>query len=685
MKQIINISLGPESEDYHLETQFSGKKFKIQRFGTDQDLTKAENLLLKWNKKADVLCISGIKYPSTMSSKGITDRKTQELLDLCERLQTLVTTGETLYRVSQEWSIRNIQFQLGNNYFTNARVLFFSGIANSTLARVMSEYTDNIMFADAIIEHDIPKVLHSIKELERYAGKAHDFLKKLPIGKIASRKKQVKDLNKYQLKRAVEKANVLVIPHEGFYDYIQDFSGEDLEGKIVITTTAYEDRIDLLTQLGVEVIIDTTPQLIEPVVEDVVIEALMIAAMDIPKGKQMKEDLLEIISEQRLDPRIIYPFEPNKRVNRFAYLIHPLSQDHLKKLKTVEVISEISPKSMGLMEKIMAYSPPFVYSKVKGIKSPTGVEVEGWIITIGETAEQMQAHPPEFTTKKIMKAALKAKKLGAQVMGIAMLPKGLKNTALEVGKHAVLPITTGNSYTASTALWAAADAVRQMGLSKLKDGKILRAKAMVIGATGDVGSICTRLLATAFEEVYLVSRNMAKLLTLQETLQAEKSDLKLFVSTRADRYLDDMDVVVMASSGAQKSIDIMRVKPGCVITDITRPMIFSQKQVAKRQDVLVITGGEIELPGVDIEMKDIGLPHGVAYAGLAETIILALEGRFEDFTKGSNTEWEKVKEIYKLGIKHGMKLSSISGVDGVLSEEDIARVKSHALKQREKL
>ncbi len=684
MKRIINISLGPESEDYKLETEFHGQAFSIQRFGTSEDLTKAEDLLLKWNKRADVLCISGIQYPSAMGSKGITDQKTKELLGLCERMQTLVTTGETLYKVSQEWSIRNIQFQLGNNYFTNANVLFFSGMVNATLARVMSEFTDNLMFADAIIENDVPKVLNSLKELQLYADKAHDFLQKVPVGKIASRKKEIRALNEYQLKKAVKKANILVIPHEGFYEYIDNFTGDDLEGKIVITTTAYDDRIDLLTQMGVEVIIDTTPKLIEPVVEDVVIEALMIAAMNVKKGRNMKGDLLEIISEQRLDPRIIYPFEPDKRVNRFAYLIHPLSQEHFKKVKAFEVISEISPRSMDAVEKVMAYSPPFVYSTVKGIKSPTGVEAEGWLITIGETSEQMQAHPPEFTTKKIMKAAEKAKKLGAQVMGIAMLPKGMHGTSLEVGKHAALPITTGNSYIASTALWAAADAVRLMGLSKLKDGKILKAKAMVIGATGDVGSICSRLLATAFEQVYLVSRNMAKLLELQEILQEEKPELKLFVSTRADRHLDDMDVVVMASSGAQKSIDIMRVKPGCVITDITRPMIFSRKEVAKRQDVLVITGGEIELPGADIEMKDIGLPEGVAYAGLAETIILALEGRFEDFTKGSNTEWEKVKEIYKLGLKHGMKLSSISGVDGVLSQEDIARVKALALKKREK-
>jgi hypothetical protein len=81
-------------------------------------------------------------------------------------------------------------------------------------------------------------------------------------------------------------------------------------------------------------------------------------------------------------------------------------------------------------------------------------------------------------------------------------------------------------------------------------------------------------------------------------------------------------------------------------------------------------------------MKSIGLPKNVIYACLAETIVLALEGRFEVFTIGRDTEWEKVKEIYKLGLKHGMKLSAISGVKGVYSDEDIAKVVALAKKAR---
>jgi hypothetical protein len=98
--------------------------------------------------------------------------------------------------------------------------------------------------------------------------------------------------------------------------------------------------------------------------------------------------------------------------------------------------------------------------------------------------------------------------------------------------------------------------------------------------------------------------------------------------------------------------------------------------------VLVIESGEIELPTKVKGMKSIGLPPNVIYACLAETIVLALEGRFEVFTVGRDTEWEKVKEIYKLGLKHGMKLAAIAGVNGPFSDEDIAKVVTLAKKAR---
>ena len=176
-------------------------------------------------------------------------------------------------------------------------------------------------------------------------------------------------------------------------------------------------------------------------------------------------------------------------------------------------------------------------------------------------------------------------------------------------------------------------------------------KAMVVGATGAIGSVCARLLAMAADEVYMVSPETAKLLSVKESILRDTPDARLFLSSRADKDIADMDMIVTATSGAGKKIlDIMKVKPGCVITDVARPLDLPPSEVAKRPDVLVIESGEIQLPG-DVQMKNIGLPENVAYACLAETIVLALEGKFESFTVGRDIEWEKVREIYRLGLQ----------------------------------
>jgi hypothetical protein len=226
--------------------------------------------------------------------------------------------------------------------------------------------------------------------------------------------------------------------------------------------------------------------------------------------------------------------------------------------------------------------------------------------------------------------------------------------------------------------------MKRMGLVPLPPkGKRIAAKTMVIGASGSIGSVSARLLAMAFDEVVIAGRDLKKLEQLKASILEDTPDANVVCSIDYDPLLADMDMIVTSTSGAGKKIlDITKVKPGCVITDVARPLDLPPEEVAKRPDVLVIESGEIELPTPVKGMKSIGLPKNVIYACLAETIVLALEGRFEVFTIGRDTEWEKVKEIYKLGLKHGMKLSAISGVKGVYTDEDIAKVVALAKKAR---
>ncbi len=686
MKQIVSISLGNSRDDYEFVAQFLNQDFTIKRIGTDGDVDLASELLEQYDKEADAIGMGGLDFNYSIGSSRALEKQKMKVDQLKSRIGSPVTTGEMLRRVSFEWAIRHLQFKLGNNYFNHRKVLFLSGMSSYNIAKVLSEYTDNISFADPIYENGIPKFLNSLSELEMYAKGVHDALEWVPSKRFAASAMPVRAWNEYIIRKAIQKANIVVVPAYGFEEFLKNCTLEELGGKTIISATVYEDRIQFLQERGVDVVFDCTPKILEQVVGFNVLEAMISAALDIPLDRLTEDDLLEVISEQRMDPRQIYPQGEFRRVNRFAFVIHPLSQEQLKKDPTIELVSRYAPRGfMDAVEKIIAYSPPFVYSKMTGIKSPLGVEAEGWLITVGGTPKQMLAHDAEFTYKRLLQAAKMAKRLGAQIMGLGAFTKVVGDAGKTVAKLADIPITTGNSYSASGALWAAADAVRRMGLIDVVKGKKLKAKTMVVGATGAIGSVCCRLLAMAFTDVYMIDVRHSKLLALKESVLDETPDVNIEISTRADKFLADMDVIVTATSagGGKSVIDIMNVKPGCVITDVARPLDLSAEDVAKRPDVLVIESGEILLPGQNVEMKDIGLPPKVAYACLAETIVLALEGRFEIFTIGRDIEWQKVKEIYKLGLKHGMRLAAISGVNGVFSDADIDEVARLARAARE--
>ena len=69
--------------------------------------------------------------------------------------------------------------------------------------------------------------------------------------------------------------------------------------------------------------------------------------------------------------------------------------------------------------------------------------------------KEIMSHDPEFTYRRLLEAAKIAKQLGAQIMGLGAFTKVVGDAGATVARRAPLPITTGNSYSASGALWAA--------------------------------------------------------------------------------------------------------------------------------------------------------------------------------------------------------------------------------------
>ena len=66
---------------------------------------------------------------------------------------------------------------------------------------------------------------------------------------------------------------------------------------------------------------------------------------------------------------------------------------------------------------------------------------------------------------------------------------------------------------------------------------------------------------------------------------------------------------------------------------------------------------------------------------MAETMILALEGRYEDYTVGRDITLARVQEIDALARQHGFRVAGFRRFERAISEEEIARIKTSAARR----
>ena len=138
------------------------------------------------------------------------------------------------------------------------------------------------------------------------------------------------------------------------------------------------------------------------------------------------------------------------------------------------------------------------------------------------------------------------------------------------------------------------------------------------------------------------------------------------------------DLILTVTSAVSSVIEPEHLKPGAVVCDVARPRDVSVRVAQARRDVLVIEGGMVEVPGpVDFGF-DFGFPPGKSYACMAETMALALEGRYEDYSVGKQIGLDRVHEIGAIAAKHGFRLSGFRSFERAVTDEEIARVRERA-------
>lgn len=361
-------------------------------------------------------------------------------------------------------------------------------------------------------------------------------------------------------------------------------------------------------------------------------------------------------------------------MKRFCFVIHPLS---------LEDVARYEPGAKGkgepIMRKIMEWMPSYAAVHVTGVRTPDGRETEGWFVAAPLLAEQMVGFPNEEVYRRVLSAIAIGVELGADVAGLGAFTGVVGDAGITINARSPIPVTTGNSLTIAAGVASLFRGAAEMGVDPATS------TAVVIGATGSIGSACARIIAPKVGRIILVARNETRLRKFYESVAGElpcaceyTTDLRAAV--RRGR------LVLTATSSTQDIVEPEDLLPGAVVCELSLPHDVSRRVAAERPDVLVTEGGNMVVPGNPRFERvrepgtdfDLNLPPRTALACMSETMILALEERIEPYTLGRGIQLEKVIEMQAMADRCGFKLADMRAFDAAITPEKIAATREAA-------
>jgi predicted amino acid dehydrogenase len=666
MKTILSIHLGEGDEV--AQVTFLDQELEIHRIGCQGDTDRVRSLIAEYDGRVDAISLEGM--PAQLQL-GPANRQHEIGSTLAEAARTTpVVDGGVVRSGLERWGI-TLADRAQPGIFSEKHILMVPGLNHEGMAQALRRHSQDIRYADPVVYFALPDFpgMNTRQMLVQVARPTLEQLKDAPFRRITPQP------GIPTVERAAKPfiwADVLA----GDIGAIRRYAPRSLPHKTVVVNSASEDDLDELRQRGVSIAVVLIPDITRSKsrhgFSDAVVEAILVALRTTPEAPLTEDTYLDLIAALDWTPDIRYLQPEEIGINRFAFVIHPLDVRFIHQHKWFRWTRYFPD---ALVEAVGAWFPPLYLSRIKGGKSPTtGQRIEGYLYALGATPRQMMKQSERHTYLRLNQAARMAERRGARIMGLGAFTSVVGDAGITVAHEADIAITSGNSLTVAATLEAAKRAVISMGVTDLTKGR-----AMVIGATGSIGSVCARLLAQAVRDVVLVSIEPEKLIDLKRRIQEETPGAQVVIGTRSDELIGECDLIVTATSAfGQRVMDITRCKPGAVVCDVARPPDINPAEADLRPDVLVIESGEVLIPG-DIDFGyDIGLPPKTAYACLAETALLAMEGRFEDYTLGRNISLEQVKEIYHLFKKHNFQLAGLRSFGNYITDEDVAKKRALA-------
>jgi fatty aldehyde-generating acyl-ACP reductase len=359
------------------------------------------------------------------------------------------------------------------------------------------------------------------------------------------------------------------------------------------------------------------------------------------------EAILEAMERRLISSRYLgYRRGDIEKIAGFGIIGHLYNFYHLEKS-----LKQLNPNfkmpSREFMGQLFHITPSFKLFDVLNFKSKTGQTVNGCFI-VATFIPDMIKNDIWGVFSKVVKACRVAEKYGIGIVTLGGFSSIVaERTGHEIVSEVNVPVTTGNSFTAAMTIDGVFKAALMLNLD------LSKARLTIVGGTGDIGSACSRVLVDHVRELIITGRTKANLARLRAELSKHKR-AKVFATTDNEAAVKDADIVIATASVVSSILKIDDFKPGSIICDVGYPKNISYTHT-HRKDILIFSGGLAKSPTPLSVPFDSGLPSpNTLYGCFSESIILALEKRFENFSFGrGNITPEKIEEIRQMGRTHG--------------------------------
>lgn len=359
---------------------------------------------------------------------------------------------------------------------------------------------------------------------------------------------------------------------------------------------------------------------------------------------------------------------------KFCFVIHPTSMEDVARYEP-----GAAGKGEAIIRKILAWMPSYAAVHVTGVRTPDGRETEGWFVAAPLMPEQMIDFPREEVYKRILRAIEIGAELGADIAGLGAFTGVVGDGGVTIAQRSPIPVTTGNSLTIAAGIQSLFRGASEMEIDPAES------TAVVVGATGSIGSACARLIAPRVKHMILVARNNTRLAKFYDQVKSELPCDSSY-TTDISEAVRRSQLIITATSSTQDVIQPEDLQTGAVVCELSLPHDVSRRVAVERPDVLVTEGGNMVVPGTPRFERvrepgtdfDLGLPPRTALACMSETMVLALERRLECYTLGRGIDLQKVIDIERMAMRCGFTLADMRAFDAAITPEKIAETRAAA-------